>query len=192
MFLAGCLLLAVVVLLAAHEGLSQVDAALTLRAPDGADISLIVADTATERTRGLGGRPSLGSREGMLFVFPERSRHGIWMKDMMFPLDIIWLDERKPQTGADRTQTDAESRITLVVVDLTAHVAPETFPESFTPREEAQYILEVNAGVARETGIQIGETLELISKPYRNPKIRGIRGKNGADEEGVARYSDRG
>ncbi|MDO8564709.1 MAG: hypothetical protein Q7R88_01815 [bacterium] len=33
---------------------------------------------------------------------------------------------------------------------------------------------------------------ELVSKPYRSPKIRGIRGKKGADEEGVVRYSDRG
>ena len=36
------------------------------------------------------------------------------------------------------------------------------------------------------------EFLELVLKPYRNPKIRGIRGKKGADEEGVAGYSDRG
>ncbi len=37
-----------------------------------------------------------------------------------------------------------------------------------------------------------GDISRTHFKTYRNPKIRGIRGKKGADEGGVSGYSDRG
>lgn len=151
------MLFAAMVLLAVYEGVSQTDAVVTLRVPNSETLSLVVADTAAERTRGLGGRPSLGGREGMLFVFSESGRHGIWMKDMRFSLDIIWL--RPARTDARCAQNGAKKEVCLEVVDVREQVMPDTFPESFAPREEALYVLEINAGVAREMGIQRGETM---------------------------------
>ena len=43
-----------------------------------------------------------------------------------------------------------------------------------------------------EHALSIFRDCRTHPETYRNPKIRGIRGKNGADEGGVADYSDRG
>lgn len=48
--------------------------------------------TPAAQERGLSGRPSLGPNQGMLFIFPKEGFYSIWMKDMLFPIDIIWLD----------------------------------------------------------------------------------------------------
>ncbi len=55
-------------------------------------LHVFIADTSEKRTRGLSYRESLGKNQGMLFVFEEVGRHGIWMKEMKFPIDILWLD----------------------------------------------------------------------------------------------------
>jgi len=54
----------------------------------------IIADVVKDepaRTRGLGGRDSIGVNEGMLFIFDSEDTRGFWMKDMKFPIDIVWI-----------------------------------------------------------------------------------------------------
>ena len=58
-----------------------------------AKIYIEIAKTTAELTRGLSGRPTLAENSGLFFIFPNSGIHGIWMKDMDFPIDIIWLDE---------------------------------------------------------------------------------------------------
>lgn len=50
-----------------------------------------VADDTTRRAQGLMGVESLGSLRGMLFVFPEDTTSGFWMKDTILPLDIAFF-----------------------------------------------------------------------------------------------------
>ncbi len=97
-----------------------------------------VADTHATRVRGLSGRAMLPPRTGLLFIFLDDDTHGIWMKDMRFPIDIVWLD-------AD-----------LRVVHIESDVSPDTFPMSFVPPVPARYVLEVNAGEASTAGIVTG------------------------------------
>ena len=125
---------------------------------NGRAVSVLLADTELKRIRGLSGKNSIGA-DGMLFVFPEEDFHGIWMKEMSFPLDIIWLNEREPRTSADCAQNDAEKEKCLEVVHLKKNVLPETFPEVFYPKEKAKYVLEMNAGMAEKMGIRIREIL---------------------------------
>ena len=61
----------------------------------GEEIPVEVADTLKKRSLGLGERTSLKKGWGMLFVFEKREPHRFWMKDMQFPLDIIWLDNHR-------------------------------------------------------------------------------------------------
>ena len=61
----------------------------------GEKIPVEVADTLKKRSLGLGQRTSLKKGWGMLFVFEKRKLHRFWMKDMQFPLDIIWLDNHR-------------------------------------------------------------------------------------------------
>ena len=50
-----------------------------------------VADTPESRARGLSGHKPLSEDQGMLFLFPEASVQAFWMKEMLFPIDIIWI-----------------------------------------------------------------------------------------------------
>lgn len=106
------------------------------------EISVEIVASDEDRMRGLSGRTSLSESEGLLFIFPSSARHGIWMKDMNFSIDIIWLDE----SGR--------------VVDVKKGATPESYPETFRPRAEALYVLEVNAGVVENAGVQIGDTVQ--------------------------------
>lgn len=110
----------------------------------GTPISVEIADTDFLRERGLSGRESLGPEEGMLFVFPTEGLYQFWMKDMRFSIDIVWLD--------------AEYRI----ADVHQRVNPETYPEIFTPKVKAQYVLELPAGFFENHQLKAGNILEII------------------------------
>ena len=61
----------------------------------GEEIPVEVADTLKKRSLGLGKRAFLKKGWGMLFVFEKRIPHSFWMKNMRFPIDIIWLDNQR-------------------------------------------------------------------------------------------------
>jgi uncharacterized protein len=108
------------------------------------NFSLEVADTSQARTLGLSNRASLAADHGMLFVFPGAPKpQCFWMRDMSFPLDIIWA-------GANKQ-----------VVHIEQNVNPDTYPQSFCPSEPAQYVIELNAGTAASAGIRVGQTLNF-------------------------------
>ena len=55
----------------------------------------LIADLATsdvQQTKGLAVKDHLQEKEGMLFVFQKPAQYHFWMKDMKFPIDIIWMD----------------------------------------------------------------------------------------------------
>ena len=92
-----------------------------------------------EQERGLGGRDSLPIDQGLLFSFGRPDLYPFWMKDMRFPIDIIWMD-------AD-----------LTVVDLAQNVAPDSYPEILRPKAPASFVLELTAGSAERYGVKIGD-----------------------------------
>lgn len=106
-------------------------------------ITVELAQSQGERGQGLGDRKSLSPDQGMLFVFDKPDIYPFWMRDMQFPLDIIWLDEN------------------YQVVDMVTDLKPESYPQSFAPAKKALYVLEVNAGVAEKNNIKIGATAKL-------------------------------
>jgi len=110
---------------------------------DGTTVSIEIADSNESRLRGLSDRESLAEDAGLLFIFPLQDYYGIWMKEMKFPIDIIWLDEN------------------YSVVDIKSRALPESFPEVFSPRALALYVLEVNANFASNHDIKIGDTARL-------------------------------
>lgn len=104
-------------------------------------IPVDVANTDPERTQGLSGKSALDEKAGLLFVFEQPDTYGFWMKDMQFPIDIIWIDE------------------TWVVVDITENISPDTFPRVFKPQTPIKYVLEVNAGFATKNNISVGDVV---------------------------------
>jgi len=107
-------------------------------------LSVEVSDTDALRDQGLSNRTSLGADQGMLFVFQSDSKPGFWMKDMDFPLDMVWID--------------ASGRI----VDITHDLLPSTYPSSVYPKSPVRYVLEVNAGFASAHGMYVGEAVKTF------------------------------
>lgn len=95
-----------------------------------------------QRELGLSGREHLPENSGMVFVFDQPATRCMWMKDMKFSLDIVWIDDNKS------------------IIKVLKDVRPETFPTSFcTP--DTRYVLEVNNGVMDRLGIGVGDSLQL-------------------------------
>lgn len=125
-----------------RESVSETNSDVILSLGDNA-YTLEIADTPEKRVLGLSGRESLGKLEGMLFVFDKPGFHGIWMKDMNFDIDILWLDQDKR------------------VVHIKEHASPSSYPTVFYPRERSRYVIELKAGEIARNGITQGDILEL-------------------------------
>lgn len=61
--------------------------------PDGTAVAIELATKPEEKSRGLMFRESLEEGRGMLFIFEREGYHAFWMKNVRFPIDILWLDE---------------------------------------------------------------------------------------------------
>ena len=102
-----------------------------------------VADTREQRIRGLMFRQSLPADSGMLLVFDREEIQGIWMKNMRFNLDIIFLNKDKQ------------------VLEIFPDVPPcrEDPCPSYICRHPAKYVLEIKGNRSRELGIKPGDVL---------------------------------
>lgn len=110
-------------------------------------IKVEIADTKEKKTKGLMFRESLGELEGMLFVYPKEDTQCFWMKNMKFPIDIIWINSDK------------------IIVDIKKNLKPcNNFCESIVPIAKAQYVLEVNAGFTDKHSISIGDEVTFSNK----------------------------
>ena len=55
-------------------------------------IHVDLAITPDEQSKGLSIKNTLNDSDGMLFPFDTPGDYSFWMKDMKFPIDIIWID----------------------------------------------------------------------------------------------------
>ena len=104
-----------------------------------------VVTTPAAQERGLGGRADIPENYGMLFVFPQAASYGFWMKDMLAPIDMIWLD------------TDG----TILKID--ANVPADSYPAIYYPPKPVKYVLETRANEAARRGWGIGTKVQLPS-----------------------------
>ena len=66
--------------------------------------SVEIASSSKQRRQGLMHRPHLSPRQGMLLLYPEVGDHRIWMKNMLIPLRVYWIDENYTVIGMQRVQ----------------------------------------------------------------------------------------
>lgn len=111
-----------------------------------------IAETESEREKGLQGIDNLPEDEGMLFIFEEPQTVGMWMKDTLIPLDIIFINE-----------------------DLEVISVHEGKPEDETIIEEdnVNYVLEVN----QNSGIKKGDELDFQEEELPTMKVIGPNGE---------------
>lgn len=98
-----------------------------------------IADSLPERIKGLSDTPYLPDGIVKLFAFGAEGEHSIWMKDMNYSIDIIWV----AKAGQ--------------IVHIKQNVAPETYPESFASPKRAWYVIETPAGFVSKSGIKVGD-----------------------------------
>ena len=102
-----------------------------------------IANNDEERVKGLSGRTDLENVDGMLFVFPDTAFHSIWMKDMLFPIDIIWIGED------------------LTIINIEKNVSPDSYPRNFRPDRPARYAIETKVHYSDTFGIRPGQVIIL-------------------------------
>lgn len=97
--------------------------------------------------QGLSGRKKLSPGNGMLFIFETLDKQTMWMPEMNFPLDIVWLDE------------------TLSVSNISYGAKPcpdkGTCP-NISSLYMAKYAIEMNEGEAAIYGFMNGTQLTVV------------------------------
>jgi len=105
-----------------------------------------VVSTPEELSQGLSGRTSLLPRQGMFFLFPTNKVHSMWMPNMYFPLDIVWIDSEKK------------------IVKIYENIQPCSGTHnciSYSSVQPAVYAIELNAFDAGRIGLKEGTQLSF-------------------------------
>lgn len=106
-------------------------------------LDIEVAETHYEIQTGLMYRESMQDNQGMLFVFPNLQQRSFYMKNTRFPLDLIFMDNDKR------------------IVSFQENAQP--FSETSLPSNAmAQFVLEVNAGLAQKWLLEVGDTMDYF------------------------------
>ncbi len=106
-------------------------------------IAVEIAKSSQEKQKGLCCRDSLPENQGMLFVYDMPGNYRFWMKDTRIPLDMYWISSEKK------------------IVHIEENVQPESYKKSFGTDVPSQYVLETNAGFAKQHNIRVGDTVEF-------------------------------
>ncbi len=111
-----------------------------------ATFSLLIARQEPERQLGLSGRPNLPQDQGMIFLFDNPDYYSFWMRDMKFPIDIIYIRDGQ-------------------IVTIFPNVMPPRSPQDtlpiYKPMAPADQVLEINAGLSRKYGFKPGDTVTI-------------------------------
>ncbi len=106
-------------------------------------IKVELALTNAVREQGLSGRREMNNNEGMLFIFDHSGKYPFWMKDMNFPIDIIWISED------------------MKVIYIKKDARPESYPESYAPKQNALCVLEIASGFSDKNNLREGDKVEF-------------------------------
>ena len=109
----------------------------------GVPVQASVADTIPERIMGLSDTPFLPDNVVKLFSFGTAGEHSIWMKDMNYSIDIIWVAEEGE------------------IVHIEENVSPDTYPESFASPVPSWFVIEAVAGFVSNNSIKVGDQVVL-------------------------------
>src|SRR5919109_2881711 len=112
----------------------------------GFELNADVPITSELMAKGLAVKNQLKENEAMLFVFEDSAKHPFWMKDMKFPIDIIWLD--------------SDGKVVHIEQNLQPCISVFICP-NYTPNADSQYVLETVAGFAQRYNISMGTDIDF-------------------------------
>ncbi len=113
----------------------------------GKTVYVDIADTPDKQAKGLGGTEFLHDDEGMLFVFQNKMVPTFWMKNMLIPIDIVWITDGK-------------------VVGIEKNVQPEPGTKDvglakYAPKVPVETVLELPAGYCDKHSVGEGTEANL-------------------------------
>jgi len=109
-------------------------------------IHVDLAITPDEQSKGLSIKNTLNDSDGMLFPFDTPGDYSFWMKDMKFPIDIIWIDSN------------------YKIVHIEKNLQPCIFfllCPSYSPHANSKYVLEVNSNFTTKNNITVGDRVHF-------------------------------
>ncbi len=106
---------------------------------DGSCISVEIPRGMDEMARGLMFREKLNEDEGMLFIFQCEDKYPFWMKNMKFPIDIIWMDSNGRVVHIERSVPPCKREPCII----------------YKPKVKAKYVLEVVANFTIKQNITL-------------------------------------
>lgn len=110
-----------------------------LKLGDG-DFKANIALNEIERTSGLSGVTQLPSDKALILAFRYEDRWKVWMKDMVVPIDIVWLNKEKK------------------VIYIVKNASPkDSTSRVFEPNSIAKYVIELPAGTIGNSSIDIDQ-----------------------------------
>jgi uncharacterized membrane protein (UPF0127 family) len=121
---------------------------VTLRDQNGTTLTTVdvrIADTRQKRRVGLSQTTSLEPGDGMLFVHENEEQHAYVMRDMSFPLDIVFVAANGTVTTIHHAETEPG----------------KSGGQLSQYRGFGTYILEVPRGYTNATGLDAGDTVEI-------------------------------
>lgn len=108
--------------------------------------NLKVAKTNEEKQTGLSNLSSLPQDQGMIFPFGKPDYYSFWMRDMKFPIDIIYIKENKIVTIYENLQPPKTKGET---------------PPIYRPDEPSDTVLEINAGLSKKYNFKKGDAVKI-------------------------------
>ena len=106
-------------------------------------VNVEIADDNNERSKGLMFRENLSMNAGMLFIFDLEENRTFWMKNTLFPLDIIFINKD------------------LKIVDIKYAIPCKKEPcELYKSSKPAKYVLEVNGNFTSKNKIDVGDEIQ--------------------------------
>ena len=107
-------------------------------------VNITLASTAVERAKGLMNVSYMHPDQGMLFLFQTPTNTFFWMKGTLIPLDMMFVKD-----------------------DVIMYIAHNATPckvdqcPTFGPGQYYDYVVETNAGYAKQHGIDVGVEVKL-------------------------------
>lgn len=105
-----------------------------------------IADTREKRAKGLMHVTDMQDNEGMLFLFEPPQKVNFWNKNVLVPLDVLWIRSGKV-TGIYNMMPEKEAGI-----------------ESIKSPGEIDMVLEIKGGITKTYGIKKGDKAEINIK----------------------------
>ncbi len=102
-----------------------------------------IADSIEEYAKGLSNVPYLDNNQGMLFIFPNKQERSFWMKDMLIPIDLLWIEDN-------------------IVIDYEENMDHTNLDKYISP-QNINMVLEIPVNTIKMLNIEKGDIIKYIN-----------------------------